>query len=425
MARRPTTLLLLTVLAAILPSHAASLTRRDENTCPISYKTCSNADLLASFCCPTSSTCISLDQGSTVICCPEGQSCDYIEPIPCNVQLQSATLHPKNPVKTTKLNGKLPTCGDACCPFGYSCDGNNVCVKDGVTSSSTTSTASTGNISFTKSTKATEPTTTETLPQSKSTSTFKTAKSTATDPPTITSDTTAPTFIYTSNYPRVSTSKVAVADSSTDLSSSSCPSFPTGAVVAGFFPGAACGAALALLLARCIRRYKANHLPASVRVAQNTKRTSTGTLIGISDPIPSEDSAYRTDFLLSRPTKRNSEGARSMLHRTGTRVKSLFGGAPKITVQTPDGTTSVKEVPPPLPIMPRKALPRRQPSTESIKVYTPPGVFASTAVLKPEPYPNATIRPNTSFSDMIDRSREGAGPATPPKGYSGLRVPRV
>ncbi|GES61440.1 hypothetical protein ATEIFO6365_0011009900 [Aspergillus terreus] len=298
---------------------------------------------------------------------------------------------------------------------------------DGVTTSSTATTASTqstASSSSTKSTKTTETTTTEKLPKSQSTSTLTTAKSTASNPPTITTDTTVPTFIYTSNYPRVSTSKVAVADSTTNLSSS-CPSFPTGAVVAGFFPGAACGAALALLLARCIRRYKARHLPASVRVAQNTKRTTTGTLIGISDPIPSEDSACRTDFLLSRPPKRNSDGARSMLHRTGTRVKSLFGGAPKITVQTPDGTTSVKEVPPPLPIMPRKAVPRRQPSTESIKVYTPPGVFASTAVLRPEPYPSAMIRPNTTFSDMIARSRDGAAPATPPKDHNGLRVPRV
>ncbi|KAL4891736.1 hypothetical protein BDV59DRAFT_181651 [Aspergillus ambiguus] len=424
MARAPTTLLIfLTAVSAISPRYGALITPRDAGACPASYSKCSNANLPDNFCCPTSATCVSLDEGSSVICCPEGHSCDYIEPISCNVQLQNAALHPKNAVKTTKLNGRLPTCGDSCCPFGYSCQGNNLCAMDNGSTSSTTNTESSTSTEKTFPTKTAAPTTTETKSESQTTSSFTTVKSTAGEPPTITSDTTVPTFIYSSNYPRVSSSKIAVAGSSSSLSSSTCPSFPTQAVVAGFFPGAACGAALALLLALCIRRYKENHLPASVRVAQNTKRTSTGTLIGISDPIPSEDSACRTDFLLSQAPKRNSEGARSMLHRTGTRVKSLFGGTPKITLRTPDGT-SIKDVPPPLPIMPpRKALPRRQPSTESIKVYTPPGVFASTAVLKPEPYPNAAQRPNTTFSDMIHRSREDAGPEIPRKD-GGLRVPR-
>lgn len=61
----------------------------------------------------------------------------------------------------------------------------------------------------------------------------------------------------------------------------------------------------------------------------------------------------------------------------------------------------------------------RQPSTESIRVYTPPGEIFSTTpdpeFLKQDPYPGTTVRagagdramvasrPDTTFTEMIDR----------------------
>ncbi|KAH2419559.1 hypothetical protein KXV44_007637 [Aspergillus fumigatus] len=190
-----------------------------------------------------------------------------------------------------------------------------------------------------------------------------------------------------------------------------CPSFPTKAIIAGFFPGAAFGAILAFLAMYLMRRRK-NNLPPSVKIAQHTQRTSSGTLIGISDPIPSEENAYRTDFLLRRSLKRNSEGARSMLQRTGTRVKSLFGSTPK-----PSQMVSKQ---PPLPLTPPQQA--RMPSTESIKVYTPPGTFASTGVLRPEPYPTIVVGNGSTFTEMIDQAGSNNSKGDP--SYSVDEAPR-
>lgn len=45
---------------------------------------------------------------------------------------------------------------------------------------------------------------------------------------------------------------------------------------------------------------------------------------------------------------------------------------------------------------------QRQPSTESIKVYSPPGAFSqSRKFLGPEPYPGSISRPDTTFTDLV------------------------
>lgn len=76
------------------------------------------------FCCPSTSHCHVLDRGSTLLCCPSSvdeDGCTSLEPIPCPLGLQNATLHPESMLKTTR-RGKLPHCGgDTCCPFGYRC----------------------------------------------------------------------------------------------------------------------------------------------------------------------------------------------------------------------------------------------------------------------------------------------------------------
>ncbi|GAQ03421.1 hypothetical protein ALT_0742 [Aspergillus lentulus] len=230
------------------------------------------------------------------------------------------------------------------------------------------------------------------------TSTTSTAPTTATASSKVTDTASStngvqPTIITASDPADPSASSAASScHGATAAMASACPSFPTKAIIAGFFPGAAFGAVLALL-AMFLMRPRKDNLPPSVKIAQHTQRTPSGTLIGISDPIPSEENAYRTDFLLRRSLKRNSEGARSMLQRTGTRVKSLFGSTPK--------PSQMASKPPPLPSTPPQQV--RMPSTESIKVYTPPGTFASTGVLKPEPYPTIVVGNGASFSEMIDQ----------------------
>ncbi|PWY78497.1 hypothetical protein BO94DRAFT_537686 [Aspergillus sclerotioniger CBS 115572] len=397
---RPTMILLFALIAStVSPTQAFGLLPRSSDSCPSNYNKCADSKLPASFCCSSSSTCISLDDSSSAICCPDGESCQYIEPITCNVQLQNATAHPKNSVKTTRLDDSLPTCGSACCPFGYTCTGDSLCVMN--TSSASTAAASQ---STTMSTSTVGSTSTGSV--------MFTASASTTDAsdPTIVPVSTGSKSISDSSSSSNSTSSAALASKST------CSSYPTTAILAGFFPGAIFGAVLAFLCLFFYRRYQNKHQPPSAKVAQLTRRSSKGTLIGISSPIPSDDSSYRTDFLLrrNRSTKRYSEGARSRFQRTGTRVRSLFNpnspsrvSVPKTLVPERGGgmPTRVPVPVPPLPISVTPLQPGRSASkktlarTESIRVYTPPGVFATTGVLKPDPYPTH-IRTEGTFDAM-------------------------
>lgn len=81
------------------------------------------------------------------------------------------------------------------------------------------------------------------------------------------------------------------------------------------------------------------------------------------------------------------------MHRTGGRVRSLFPGA---------GGSKLDKNVPPIPVVPSTPPRQRAPSTESIKVYSPPGVFVqSRKFLGPEPYPGTIARPDTTFSDLV------------------------
>ncbi|PYI28669.1 hypothetical protein BP00DRAFT_402511 [Aspergillus indologenus CBS 114.80] len=362
--------------STISPTQAVGiLLPRSSDTCPSDYTHCSSSGLPSTFCCPSSSTCISLDDGSSAICCPAGQSCDYIEPITCDVQLQNATAHPKNSVHTTRLDDSLAKCGSKCCPFGYTCTGDSLCSMD--TSTASTATASSSSAA------STSPSTTT------SSSSFATAIS-ATDP-------------------RVSQSSAADNTNTTTNATATqlrkCPQYPTAAVLAGFFPGALLGVSATLLALLLYRHHRRKNLPPSAKVAQFTHRSSKGTLIGISSPMPSEETAYRTDFLLRRTQSRASKAttasgsrarsrsrSRSMIQKTGGRVRSLFNP------HNP-GSVATYSAAPVIPALPR---------TESIRVYTPPGVFATTGVLKPDAYPT-NPRAMEAFSEDSEGGSGGGG----------------
>ncbi|KAK7511079.1 uncharacterized protein IWZ02DRAFT_436901 [Phyllosticta citriasiana] len=102
-----------------------------------------------SFCCPAKTHCLGFqdDEGSrgtstTVICCPEGQDCNLIRPITCDISQQNASLHPSNAVHTTNLTATLTECGSKCCPFGYECNDNQLCAIADTSSSSSGQTSS-------------------------------------------------------------------------------------------------------------------------------------------------------------------------------------------------------------------------------------------------------------------------------------------
>ncbi|CAI7586673.1 unnamed protein product [Penicillium glandicola] len=371
-AGRPSVLLLLTLMASIRPGQAYNsfdLLSRSSDACPTSYSYCSGTEL-------PNSTCISLDDASSSICCPAGEDCDYIMPITCDIQQQNVTVYPESVIKTTRLGDSLPTCGDACCPFGYTCSGNSTCSLNEKTA--TTATASVSSSST----------------------------STASSSTTATSSTTPQATI--TPVPSPSSEKSANTTTYAELSTS-CPAFPAAAVVTGFFPGAVLGAAAALLISFCLRR-RSEKDECEIQEGKSgpnwSQRSSSGAILCISNPIPQDDTSYRTDFLRSPPrAKRSSIGGRStrtMIHRTGTRVRSLFSGYPR---HNPRLDKDVPPIPMPIPMPSAPFTPprQRQPSTESIKVYSPPDPSFSQSrnFLKPEPYPGTTARPDTTFSDLM------------------------
>ena len=137
--------------------------------------------------------------------------------------------------------------------------------------------------------------------------------------------------------------------------------FPPTAILAGFFPGLLLGVLLTVLAIICIgRRRRARHPSSDFGSVTAT----------VSDPIydPSNN-AVRTDFL------RRGSGSKN---RT-SRVKSLFSRSP--TIRNAEGVGRNISSPIRTPEM------RKEPSTESIKIYSPPN--------------ERLDRPATTFADMM------------------------
>jgi hypothetical protein len=118
-------------LATVVTAQAIpSLFGRASTCLYSSYVQCPQAGLPPNFCCPPISVCISLAANTTVLCCPAGEDCSVVRPITCDITVQDSNLYPNNTLKTTELNGMLPTCGSLCCPFGFSCDSVEDCVEN-------------------------------------------------------------------------------------------------------------------------------------------------------------------------------------------------------------------------------------------------------------------------------------------------------
>jgi hypothetical protein len=119
---------LLFLLAASIPSVQAShLFLRQAQTCggDSNLQQC-GGDLPANFCCAADKVCtrVNTTDIQSIVCCPKGQDCSAIQPVPCEVSLYNATLHPDNQIhiaNTTSI--ELPKCGSSCCPLGYACSG--------------------------------------------------------------------------------------------------------------------------------------------------------------------------------------------------------------------------------------------------------------------------------------------------------------
>jgi len=322
-----------------------------QSACPdSSFVACSRAGLPADFCCPTGQTCIPLAANTTVLCCPNTQDCSTIRPITCDIQLQNITIHPDNTLKTTVFNVALSTCGNGCCPFGFNCNSNGDCVMNA------DQTEAPGAISST------------------------TPSSTASTKPTSPSSSS-------SNTPIPFTAQ--------------CNKFPATAVVAGFFPGLALGAGLALLFVYCINRRG---------LEDHRKRRSGSSFGNISEPQPIGDT--RTDFLRKQPTSPSSSSPTR--RNTIQRVRSIFGKSP-----SPNGLPASPA--PPMPLNVRRPMPQeqqrpvtpimqREPSYEDISIFTD-NTTANSLRDQNRQRGGVDVRAShqTTFSDMMDRS--GVAPA--------------
>lgn len=373
-----------TVTGSYVPS--LDLLQRDNADCPASYTSCGNSQLPPNFCCPTSTTCISLDNSSSAICCPSGSDCSFIKLITCDIQAQNATANPEASLKTTRLTDSLPKCGGSCCPFGYTCQDGSTCALIKDTSSEAPSSS--------------QPSASSTLPTSSASSTSSTSSISSASSTSSTSSTAAPTSTLSIVPSSTPTSLAGLAPNSTQVTEK-CPAFPVTAVVAGFFPGLVSGALAAATIAICSRRRKQTQTSKQARLR---RRSSGGTIIDISDPMPSDvQSTFRTDFLLRKGSSRYPDSVRSksILRRTGTRVKSFFSSNPSPKLN--GGSSDPSPPPPPVPVTPPQQIRPRQPSTESIKVYSPASMLASSNLLRPGVPNIQPDRPNTTFSEVMEK----------------------
>ncbi|OCK77212.1 hypothetical protein K432DRAFT_384873 [Lepidopterella palustris CBS 459.81] len=235
---------------AVSAAQVVGLIRREAATCGgVSGLQQCGSNYPSDFCCPSSTTCLQLNNtaSTSVICCPAGQDCKFIQPITCDVGQLNATLHPENQIHAANTTGvTLPPCGGSCCPLGYTCSGGMCAIVSSSTSPSSSPTAT-------------------------AIHTGAAASQTAASTPPI--PTTAP---------------------------SSNPAFPARAVVAGFFPGMLLGALLALAIVWFISKRR--------EAARNRYSGDFGHVAHtVSDPIYDPTYAARTDFLRRGSTSAASQ----------------------------------------------------------------------------------------------------------------------
>ncbi|KAK2020238.1 hypothetical protein LZ32DRAFT_14265 [Colletotrichum eremochloae] len=290
--RKRTRAMVLSILLA--SAHAASIPSvfaRQDTCAAEGFSACGNG-LPGNFCCRTGTKCITLAGNTTVLCCPEGSTCDRISPITCNIDLQDPASHPDAQIKTTALTGKLATCGvDKCCPFGYSCNKNQQCVMDS------------------DQTKEPEVVPTTSTPGPVSTGAVPTVIPTVV--PTV-----IPTTIAASATPDNANNN----DDDDDDNNANDSTFPTAIVIGvlcGVLVGVGLGVALLLFLARRRRRNTPlqNEKKRSGAPRPSTSTSSFGNII--SDPIPISDSTVRTDFILKTPSTVKSRGSTTSPTRYG------------------------------------------------------------------------------------------------------------
>ena len=324
--------------AAVDAAHAMGLIARADTCNGAAGYSPCNQGLPSSFCCGPQTICVPFNNGASAICCPLGRPCNSIQPIPCDISRFNATQFPMNPLHSTDLTTGLPTCGTNTC-----CPVGYNCQNGNCFVNSPSSTSST----------------------------------TSTPSATSTSSSTASAS---------TTSSAGAAAAQSSPSDCQCDKFPAVAVLAGFFPGLVFGALIAVLVLTCWGRRR------------ESKRDSAdfGHIAAkVSDPIYQDTDATRTDFLRRGSDTRNGV---ANITSTPSRVRSLFSRSPTLKHESPgNGMRDLMKTP-----ESRTGHLPREPSMESIKIYSPP---------------DGRLTRNTTFADMM--ASAGLRKDEPYLGYSG------
>ncbi|KAK4952008.1 hypothetical protein LTR10_009928 [Elasticomyces elasticus] len=283
------------------------------------------------FTCPPSTQCLALNSSSSVksvICCPAGQDCRFVQAVSCNRELQNATLYQSSSLHS-EPTVQLETCASDCCPMGYSCQ-NGQCAAPSAPIPATSVTV--------------------TVPSSTTTSASSSSTTSSSTPPTSTSS--------ASSTPTIPAGLTSGSDPTASHSSFSGSSF-----AAGFFPGIVLGALLTCLVFWLLAR-RSRSRDSYIDGKQSPHDTLTDlhtlsrrpTLHGrsISEPITHPDADHRTEFLRNTPPRLPEMGYSVAVHatqpqtpaRTPKAVKALFSRSPFLNQQTP---ASPADTQPPLP----------------------------------------------------------------------------
>lgn len=358
----PTTMAL---SAAMHAAHTMNLFERDiiseraGLTCQMSgYKQCTQTGLPGNFCCPSTHECQAFNSGQSAICCQLGKDCSTISNISCDVQQQNPAEHGDSELFTTNLAATLPKCGNGCCPQGYSCSNNKECKIASASLIKPSQTSSTSQTSTQTPTSTSKPTTTS--------------------PPSSASSTIAPSTTSSSANKAASSQTAAPAHSNP---------FPPAAILVGLFSGLVAGIILTVAaICFCGPRYKRKETPASPTFSSVSAK--------VSDPIyqpqgqEGQEGLGRTDFLRYGSTPKygnRTSKVRSLFSRTPTMKSFKSRDAPV------DGIGRSIPAVPKTPVDQRSPefspSMKREPSMESIKIYSPPN--------------GGLERPNTTFTDMM------------------------
>ena len=126
-----------TVGASPYKSRIPSIFVRDNQQClNPTYSPCEDPKLPRNLCCAPSTTCLSLEKSTSLICCPVGQDCSTINPVDCDACKAQSSVDPNQ--------SNCSACNNQCCPGGFSCTNGQCVMKPNALTplSSTTSSAS-------------------------------------------------------------------------------------------------------------------------------------------------------------------------------------------------------------------------------------------------------------------------------------------